>query len=109
MGQHFVPKRTYYGVFVALIILTGTTVWAAFIDMGALNDVAALTIAMTKATLVILYFMHARYSGKLTWAFIAAGILFLVFLLAFTMSDILTRDWTPPPSGWSAGPPYPSN
>jgi len=101
MAKHIVPKRVYFAVFFALMILTALTVWVAFFDLGAFSDVAAMGIAITKATLVILYFMHVRYSSGLTWVFVIAGFLFLVILLAFTMSDILTRDWPPSPQGWS--------
>ncbi|RMF65911.1 MAG: caa(3)-type oxidase subunit IV [Calditrichaeota bacterium] len=108
MAQHVVPKRVYFAVFFTLITLTGLTVWVAFYDLGPWNDVAALGIAMTKALLVILYFMHVRYSTRLTWAFVGAGFLFLIILLAFTMSDVLTRGWLTMPAGWSAAaPPQP--
>ena len=101
MAKHIVPKRIYFAVFFALIILTALTVWVAFIDLGAFNDVVAMSIAITKATLVVLYFMHVRYSSGLTWVFVTAGFLFLVILLVFTMSDVLTRDWPSSPRGWS--------
>jgi len=102
MSQHIVPMRVYFIIFFALMILTATTVWVAFFDLGALNDAVALGIASTKAMLVILYFMHVRYSSKLTWIFAAAGFFFLVILLAFTLSDVLTRDWIPVSAGWGA-------
>ncbi len=102
MSQHIVPKRVYFAVFFALITLTATTVWVAFQDLGPLNDVAALGIALTKATLVILYFMHVRYSSGLTWALVISGFLFLIILLVLTMSDIATRHWLAPPPGWGS-------
>jgi len=102
MSQHIVPMRVYFVIFFALLILTATTVWVAFFDLGALNDAVALGIASTKAMLVILYFMHVRYSSKLTWIFAAVGFFFLVILLAFTLSDVLTRDWIPVSAGWDA-------
>ncbi len=102
MSRHIIPTRVYYSIFAALLVLTGVTVWAAFIDMGAMNDVVALAIASTKASLVILYFMHVRYSSKLTWVFAAVGFLFLIILLSITMSDVLTRDWIYIPQAWSA-------
>lgn len=103
MAQHIVPKKVYYLVFAALMVLTATTVWVAFFDLGALNDVVALGIASTKAMLVILYFMHVRYSNKLIWIFAGAGFFFLIILLAFTVGDVLTRDWISVPLGWSSG------
>ncbi len=100
MAHHTIPTRVYYTIFFTLMVLTGLTVWVAFQDLGAWNDVVALSIATLKATLVILYFMHVRYSSKLTHAFIVAGFLFLVILLAITMSDYLTRDTLIAPKAW---------
>lgn len=84
---------TYVGIFVALILLTVATVGVAFVDLGVLNVVVALTIAVSKALLVALYFMHLRYSGSLNWLFAAAGVLWLVFLVGLTLSDVATRSW----------------
>jgi len=77
MSQHIVPMRVYFVIFFALMILTATTVWVAFFDLGAVNDAVALGIASTKAMLVILYFMHVRYGSRLTWIFAAVGFFFL--------------------------------
>ena len=75
---------------------TALTVWAGLTDFpGQLNVIIALTIAVVKATLVVLYFMHVRYSSKLTWVFVCAGIIWLFILFAFTLSDYLTRGWVP--------------
>jgi len=103
MSQHIVPMRVYFVIFFTLMILTATTVWVAFFDLGAWNDAVALSIASTKGMLVILYFMHVRYSSRLTWIFASVGFLFLIILLAFTMSDVLTRDWIPVSAGWGGG------
>lgn len=100
MSGHAVPKSVYYVIFISLMVLTALTVFVAFQDLGALNDVVALTIAATKATLVVLFFMHVKYSNKLVWAFVASSILFLIFLLAFTMSDFVTRGSFPKTGGW---------
>jgi len=94
---HYVPIRIYLAVFAALIAGTAITVWAAFQDFGALNTVIALAIAAIKATLVILYFMHVRYSKPLTWVFIGAGILWLGILITLTVSDYVSRPGQP---GW---------
>ena len=102
MSQHIVPMRVYFVIFFALMILTATTVWVAFFDLGPVNDAVALGIASTKAMLVILYFMHVRYSSRLIWIFAAVGFFFLFILLAFTLSDVLTRDWIPVSDGWSS-------
>jgi cytochrome c oxidase subunit IV len=95
MSGHIVEKKLYYTIFAVLMVLTGITVWVAFIDLGFLSDVVALTIAVTKATLVVLYFMHVRYSTRLTWLVVASGFFWLFILFVFTMSDYLSRDVTP--------------
>lgn len=95
MSQHVVSKKIYFAIFSVLMILTLITIEAAFINLGKLNTVVALTIAVCKATLVILYFMHVRYSSKLTWIVIASGFFWLVILIALTMSDYLSRAWLP--------------
>jgi cytochrome c oxidase subunit 4 len=70
---------------------TAVTVGAAFIDMGAFNTVIALAIACTKAALVVLFFMHVKYSTRLTWAVVAGSIFWLFIMLALTFNDYLTR------------------
>jgi cytochrome c oxidase subunit IV len=91
--HHIVPKSTYYLIFLALMAGTGLTWWVATIDLGAMNNVIMLTIAFTKATLVVLFFMHVKYSNKLTWTVIVASLFWLAILLALTMNDYFTRDW----------------
>lgn len=88
---HIVPLSIYYTIFAALMVGTAITVAVAFIDLGAMNTVVALAIACTKATLVVLYFMHVKYSTRLTWAVVASSILFLVIMLGLTYNDYLTR------------------
>ena len=100
MSQHIIPTRVYYTIFLALISLTSLTVWAAFQDFGPMNNVVAMGIAITKATLVVLYFMHVRYSGKVIWLFVIGGIIFLLILFSFLMSDYLTRGWQFVPQAW---------
>jgi cytochrome c oxidase subunit 4 len=75
------------------MVLTLLTVGVAFVDLGALNTILALTIAVTKALLVILFFMHVRYSSRLIWVCVAAGFFWLALLLTFVMGDYLTRGW----------------
>lgn len=93
MSGHVAPKSLYYGVFLALLAGTGLTVAVAFADLGALNNVLMLGIAMTKALLVILFFMHVRWSTRLTWVVVASGFVWLLILFGLTMSDYLTRGW----------------
>ena len=91
MHEHIVSPRVYITVFVILLALTATTTAVAFIDLGPLNAVIMLTIAVTKATLVILYFMHVRYGSRLTWLVVSSGFVWLMILIAFTLSDVVTR------------------
>ena len=93
MSAHVVPTRVYYAIFGILMICTALTVGIAFIDLGPFNVVAALTIAVFKATLVVLFFMHVKYSTRLTWAVVAGSVFWLGILLALTMGDYLTRGW----------------
>lgn len=93
MGEHIVPSRVYFVVFALLMLCTLLTVQIAFIDLGALNTIAALGIAIVKAVLVILFFMHAKYSSRLTWTVIGGGVFGLVLLLGLTMTDYLARSF----------------
>jgi cytochrome c oxidase subunit 4 len=107
MTHPVVPLRLYIGIFVALILLTGLTVGIAFFDLGggrfhAANAVAAISIAVTKALLVVLYFMHVRYSPRLTWIFVGAGVFWFVILIVLTLADYLSRGWFPIPGAWSS-------
>src|SRR5918996_1250505 len=93
MSGHVAPKSLYYGVFLALLVGTGLTVAAAFVDMGAMNNVVMLAIAIAKASLVVLFFMHVRWSTRLTWVVVASGFFWLLILFGLTMSDYLSRGW----------------
>jgi len=78
----------------ALIVGTLVTAWVAFYDFpGPLNAVIALTIACVKAALVVLFFMHLRYSARLTWVILGAAIFWLAIMFALTFSDYSTRNW----------------
>ena len=87
--------KTYFTIFAALMVLTGLTVWASFQHLGIWNTPVALGIAVLKATLVALFFMHLRYSPKLTSLVIASSLLWLVILFGITMSDYVSRSWLP--------------
>jgi cytochrome c oxidase subunit 4 len=93
VSDHVAPKGMYYGVFLALLTGTALTVAAAFVDMGALNNVVMLTLACVKALLVILFFMHVRWSSRLTWVVVASGFFWLLILFGLTMTDYLSRGW----------------
>ncbi|MFB3854822.1 MAG: cytochrome C oxidase subunit IV family protein [Vicinamibacterales bacterium] len=92
-AAHIVPLRIYYAVFAALLVMTGLTVLVAYFNLGLLNPLVALSIAVFKATLVVLYFMHARYSPKLVWVVAVASVFWLGILLVLSLSDYLTRGW----------------
>lgn len=81
-------------IFLALLVGTALTVVAAFIDFPwRFNTIVALTIATAKATLVVLYFMHVRYSARLIWVILASALFWMAILFAFTLSDYFTRNW----------------
>jgi len=91
MSEHVVPTRVYYTIFGILMLCTYLTVQIAFFDLGPLNIVAALVIAVFKATLVILFFMHVKYSTPLTRVVVLGSVFWLGILLVLTFSDYLTR------------------
>jgi cytochrome c oxidase subunit IV len=91
MSEQVIQPRTYCSVFVMLIALTLLTVGISFLPLGALHTVTGLTIATIKAVLVVLFFMHALHSSRLTWLVIASALFWLAILIGFTMSDYLTR------------------
>jgi len=100
MSEHIIEKKIYYTVFGSLMALLGATVALAYIHLGKLNMVAAVSIAVIKAVLIILYFMHVRYSSRLLWIFVCAGFFWLGIMFALSFSDFLTRGWLPLPTGW---------
>src|SRR5690242_13601293 len=92
--HHVVSLKVYFTIFFALMVFTALTVGAAFMDLGgSLNVVIALTIAVIKATLVILYFMHVRYGTKLLWVVIGSSFFWLGILFVLILGDYLTRGW----------------
>jgi cytochrome c oxidase subunit 4 len=92
-GVHVSPVRVYVLVFLALMLGTAITVWAAYLDLGALNNVVMLGIAVVKATLVVLYFMHVRHSSRMTTVTVLSGVFFLLILFGLLLSDYSTRGW----------------
>ncbi len=89
--HHIVSPTTYLSIILVLMVLTGATVWAAFVNLDRFNIVVALAIATCKATLVVLFFMHAKYTPRRTQLVIVAGIFWLAILLFMTMSDYISR------------------
>jgi cytochrome c oxidase subunit 4 len=93
MSAHIAPKSLYYTIFLALLVLTGLTVGVTYVDLGEANLLVALGIAVTKATLVGLFFMHLKWSSRLTHVTVIAAFVFLAFLAMFTFGDYLSRGW----------------
>lgn len=97
MTEHIVSKKQYSLVFGALLLLTFVTTAVGLMDLGRLNVVVALVIAVIKATLVVLFFMHIYWSTKLTKVVVVSGIAWLALLLWLTLTDVLSRGWLPFP------------
>jgi cytochrome c oxidase subunit 4 len=91
--HHVVSWKVYLTIFLALGVLTVVTVAVAGYDFGPFNLIVALGIAITKASLVVLYFMHARYSPRLTGIVIVSSLVFFVILVFLLATDYLSRPW----------------
>lgn len=90
-SEHMVGVGTYLAIFIALMVLTAVTTAVAYVDLGVLNVVLMLAIAVTKATLVVLWFMHLKFASRLTWLWAFGSVLFFAILVIITLSDYLTR------------------
>ena len=102
MSEHSVSPKIYVAVFVALVIFSIATYSIAKIDLGPFNARGAVLIAAIKSMLVILIFMHVKYSSKMTKVTVVAGFCFLLILLGLSMTDYISRSWTGPESGATA-------
>jgi cytochrome c oxidase subunit 4 len=102
MSAHVVPKKLYFVIFGSLLAMTALTTAMAYVDLGPWNTVVALAIACCKATLVILFFMHWRWSTRLVRVVILSALLWLAILISLTTTDFFSRDWTPVPEGWES-------
>ena len=91
MSEHVSPKSVYYSIFGALMVLTAVTVFAAYVNLGNFNAPVALAIATFKASLVVLFFMHVKYSSRLTKLIVMTSLFFLLILVGETMMDYATR------------------
>jgi cytochrome c oxidase subunit 4 len=91
--HHIVTPKTYIMVFVTLLIFTGVTVGAAYVDLGVLNPIVALAIACFKAVIVILFFMHVKYQSKLVKMTVGAGFFTFLVLIMMTLTDYMSRAW----------------
>jgi cytochrome c oxidase subunit 4 len=95
---------TFNIIIILLMVLLLVTVGAAFLPLGELNMLVAMTIACIKALLVILFFMHVKYSSRLTKVFVAASFLWLTILFALTFPDYISRGWLGNSRGWEDNP-----
>jgi len=91
--HHIVPLKTYLAVFATLMFFTAITVAVAFVDLGPANNVVMLSIAVLKATLVVMFFMHAKYGTRLIPLVAASGFFFVLLMFIITMSDYMSRGW----------------
>ena len=92
-SSHIAPISMYVGIWAALMVFTGITVFAASVELHVFNIVVALLIATIKGSLVVLFFMHLKYSTKLTMVTVIAAIFFLLIMFSLSMTDYLTRGW----------------
>ena len=92
-SEHVVSVGLYWLIWAVLIGATFLTAWIATVDLGIFNTVVALLIATCKASIVVLFFMHVKYSPRLTWIVVIGGFFWLAILLALTLGDYLTRGW----------------
>jgi cytochrome c oxidase subunit IV len=94
MNEH-ATRKAYFLVYGVLIALTAFTTAMAYVDLGAFNIYVALTIALVKGTLVVLFFMHVRESSGMTRVYVAAGFFWLAILMLLTITDYISRSWLP--------------
>ena len=97
MSGHVLPIKSYVLIWALLLLLLGATVALDFVALGPFNIVAAMLIAIIKAALVVLFFMHVRYSSPLIWLAAAGGFYWLGILIFLSMADYATRGWLPVP------------
>ncbi|MGD0734147.1 MAG: cytochrome C oxidase subunit IV family protein [Terracidiphilus sp.] len=91
--HHVTPPIVYMVIFGCLLVFTALTVGASYIEMGVFNPIVALAIGVVKATLVVLFFMGVKYSSRLTWLTVFAGLFTFLALIGMTLSDYFSRAW----------------
>jgi cytochrome c oxidase subunit 4 len=101
---HVASIGSYLGIFGLLMLLTGITVGASRVDLGALNVVVAVIIACIKATVVVLFFMHVKYSSPLVKLTAAVGFIWLIFMFTLTFTDYIGRQMLETPKSWITAP-----
>ncbi|AMV40902.1 cytochrome C oxidase subunit IV family protein [Planctomyces sp. SH-PL62] len=92
-AHHVIAVKTYVTIYVVLMVLLAATVGVHFMDLGAVALPIAMAIAMVKAVLIVLFFMHVYYSAPLTWAVASGSLLWLALFLAFLVADYAGRGW----------------
>ena len=99
---HIAPIGMYIKVFLALFVLTIVTYLVALVDLGKMSDVVAVGIALFKASLVVMFFMHLKYSAKILWLVAVSGLVMTIVMFCFTMSDYVSRaaPYIPYPDAW---------
>ena len=102
MSEHIAPKKLYFFVFASLLVLTLLTWQIAYVDLGQWNIVVALAIAVGKASLVAMFFMHLRWSGSMMRIVVCAAVFWLAIMITLTLGDVLTRGRVVPSQGWHA-------
>jgi len=100
MSEHIAPKKLYFFVFASLLVLTLLTWQIAYVDLGQWNIVVALAIAVGKASLVAMFFMHLRWSGSMMRIVVCAAVFWLAIMITLTLGDVLTRGRVVPSQGW---------
>ena len=100
MSETIVSRTTYLVVWAALLALLAATVAASYVHLGFFNVVATVAIAAIKAVLIIMYFMHVRYSPRLVWVFVGVGFFWLAILFSLAFGDYYTRVYMPVPTDW---------
>jgi cytochrome c oxidase subunit 4 len=95
MSEPIIPAKIYFKTWAALLALLLLTTGAAYVNLGRFNLLLALTIAIAKALLIVLFFMHIKWSSRLLHLAAFAGILWLGIMLTLTLGDYLTRGWVP--------------
>ena len=91
--HHIVSPTVYITIGAILLVMTALTCGMSYVDLGVFNAVVALAIAVFKASLVVLFFMHIKYSTKLTKLTVISGIFIFLGLISMTMADYISRAW----------------
>jgi cytochrome c oxidase subunit 4 len=91
--DHIVSPKIYVVIFLTLLFFTALTIGASYLEMGPFNPIVAIAIAVTKATLVVLFFMHVKYSSRVTKLAVGAGVFTFLVLVGMTLSDYISRAW----------------